>query len=806
MIVSARIDPSSSRYPIIISPTRPHLRTLRNQDLQFHPQELGNAHQSTHFRPQVQAKGTYRHPTLNDSSKKFQQNSLQQYPALQHMQQQRSPPQHIPWSPMVGTPRHITEGFEPQNIKKELDPYQSYVQYCQQQRQQQHHVQEYQEKNHPINLNNYIVKVIVSPQEILVLEQSGNINADAFKQDTATISSTSSTSVLIRQLSSRLLASAVTSATGECPPKVENIATYLRTVQYHLRNKAEPRFWPYFANASSSGSISCAYVEKSQDARPIVNSTNKARVNPAQFWHEARKACESVKWCSESIQLLLYLFVTEMGTQNGVPTEILLIVHDGEAITRSELNNVISESKSNVNRSTNHNRISQNLEKVLQEYLETEKKLTSTSILNGTAISKSESSPVISADDLLYDQSLTEFQAYMNIAPPVPEKDQGYLSSVINKARQLRRSISIKSSKLPIFKSGDETTSSEESQNHSLGYDFDPSNDTLPTKLTASDFNTENLFQDNDSTYSFTPGKGSFIHNTRTKARVQGHTSVEVKKEYHLPKIPPGKARKQHQKVSKLKYWFYQLFSIKRHKNHALIYQPEQSSQLLELSESKSEAQSEEYPQHRVPASNLSRRIKPQTPFLGAPGVNDMHQSPNLISDKYLLTKLDVVDRDVTSMSQESYGSEPRASYDSEAIDSSPFSTKLSESGHPPRVYNELLGNCDIGPDPIMKRSLSPSVPQRAPSRPGLRIDTAMAAIGGRPKSVNIIKPSSGANETVNPPNRRAYSAVYHAGSFQNELANLDGPNYVSLSKPLPKIQALSVIPLSLDSLNLDDW
>lgn len=403
-------------------------------------------------------------------------------------------------------------------------PFQSYLQYHLQQEEMQHQqsvhqyrqkqLQEYQaqqlkeyqmqqqlkeyQMNHPINLNNYIVKVIVGPKEIRVLET--NCNTPLPKNETATISSTGSTSLLIQQLTDRLKTSG-TMATGDCLPCIENISTYLRTVQYHLRNKAELRFWPYFANASSSGSISCAFVEQSQDARPLVNSTNKTRVNPTQFWYEARKACESVDWPPEDVHALLYMSVSGVSAaglqQQGGPLEILVIVHEGPAGKKPvpEIPSIDSAPCARAVQ-TSRNRVSQNLDKELQEYLETEKRLTSPGVVNATMISNLDYNPqsLISEDDL-YDQELQEFESYLRIPPPVPEKDQRFLSTDMSKPRSLRCEASLQSNlfrleELPAFTLENcirsSTNNNTISNNSDSSLSYRGSNETTTTKLTDS--------------------------------------------------------------------------------------------------------------------------------------------------------------------------------------------------------------------------------------------------------------------------------------------------------------------------------
>lgn len=381
-------------------------------------------------------------------------------------------------------------------------------------------MKEYQQRNHPTNLNNYLIKVIVSPREIKVLE--GSDHTPLSKHETETISSTSSMSVLIHQLTDRLKAAA-TGVTGDCPPRIENIATYLRTVQYYVRNKAEDTFWPYFANASSSGSITSFYVEQSPDARPIVNQ-NQSRVNPAQFWYEARRTCSEIDLSSEGIMHLIYLFALDPGAQNAIPSEILVIVHEGledqqqQQQQQHQHQGIRGNSKvSGLSPATSisssltqaRNRASQNLDKVLQEYIETEKRLTGTSVFHHTVLSHSNSSiDSPAADNMLYDQSLKEFEVYMNIPPPVPEKENtGYFSTVMNKARQLKRSVSIRSTRHRQLE--EDSTGTKNSSKDSLSSE---SNSTLPTKLTDSDETVDKIaFDSNASEFSFTPEKTSVL-------------------------------------------------------------------------------------------------------------------------------------------------------------------------------------------------------------------------------------------------------------------------------------------------------
>lgn len=753
---------SSSRYPSISSPP-----TQKMQDSNcFQQEQMVYPPQQAHFRQQSRAQGMY-HPPLRFTPKQQQPNPQQQQ--QQHASQytrpvhNRYPSQGSSFVPRTDSiPRPGSQGSR--RSVNDLEPYQSYLQY-QQQAQNQHQnqqFQEYQQKNHPTNLNNYIIKVIVSPKEIRVLEHNGSMNNPLPKYETATISSTSSTSVLIYQLSDRLKASSVVSATGECPPRVENIAAYLRTAQYHLRNKAEPRFWPYFANASSSGSISCAYVERSQGGeRPIVNSTNKTRVNPAQFWYEARKACESVDLAQDSIQVLLYLFVDELGTSGGVPVEILLIVHDGQINGKDLL-----EKKNNLNRSSvyaSRNRASQNLEKVLQEYLETEKKLTSTSIFNGTVLSKSEFSTeedLTTTDDLmLYDQSLNEFQAYMHMPPPVPEKDQGYLTSVLNKARKLRRSMSIKSTKSKV----NDTISSEDSTSNgnSLQSDFD-TNDTSPTNFMESSFSGEPLFTEGASMFSFQPGKGSFIANSKAKAvkhRISEHEA---------------KAFRPRSKSLRLKKWLIQLFSINRP-----IDEDSQKVQRL-----------------GPPASSLSRTIQ----------TYPSQYSRDSISDKYLLTNLDPIEFDMNDVRNSARQSRTSLS-------------NFSDAGIPPQAhpYNHLLGQHDMRRASIFNpRSIPapPSVPPRAMRRrSGFTVDTEISNY--RPRTTGSTGAMSATSTKMSASMCRAYSNVYPAGGmmsaseqplrfYNSEVARKSTVSHKSM--PSPKIEKLSVIPLTFDSFNLEDW
>lgn len=528
-------------------------------------------------------------------------------------------------------------------------PFQSYLQYHLQQEEMQHQqsmhqhrqkqLQEYQaqqlkeyqmqqqlreyQMNHPINLNNYMVKVIVAPREIRVLET--NCTAQTLpKNETATISSTGSTSVLIQQLTDRLKTSG-TMATGDCPPCIENISTYLRTVQYHLRNKAEPRFWPYFAGASSSGSISCAFVEQhSHDARPLVNSTNKTRVNPAQFWYEARKACESVDWAPEDVHALLYLSVSGVGSQqqsgSSSPSEILVIVHEGQ--TDEKPVPEVPSSTGQIQRTgavhTSRNRVSQNLDKVLQEYLETEKRLTSPGVFNATMISNMDyRQSLISNDDAaLYDTELQEFESYLRIPPPVPEKDQRFLSSVMTKTRSLRRGFSLRSNR---FKTEDPASATLENSisnstnnntftnNSDSSLSYGGSNETTTTKLTES---TERVCK--PLTTKAEKPKATKPLSTKSK-RYNPTTSKKSTKA-----VPTSKSSRQRRPFP-FKSWLASLFTSPKKKGS---------------------------PSPRPVKETTVRRalsLIPSYEFTGcSSGIGSGGGTSR--SDKYLLTKLDVID------------------------------------------------------------------------------------------------------------------------------------------------------------------
>lgn len=791
-----------------------------------------------------------------------------------------------------------TNGASHRRHPSETEAFQSYINYHQQlqvQQQQEQQANDYKMRNRPTNINSYLIKVIVSPRDFKILEPNAAIvnsqsNSNEEKKRTSSLGSTTSTGILLQQIEARIK-NPSSAATGDCPPKVENIVTYLETVQYHIRNKVDSRFWPYFAGSSSSGSISCSFVEPPTGNKPVVASTSATRLNPSQLWFESRKVCKNLGWDEEDIVALLYLSVSEIGSQNRPPIEVMIIVHagnesenmflnsisrggsrtsertrassaprapsvpvslildeNGESISNKstttvnridDVNSVIEEiglksrtgsisgnsmfgSQSVMSRS----RASQNLDRVLQDYLETEKKLTSTSIFNGTTISKTEFSTCSEDDaDRLYDQSLKEFQAYMNIAPPVPEKDQGYISTVLNKARQLRRNISIRSNKFSSSIKG-ESQSNFQSSNESLSNN--PNNnsaESVPGTHETNPTDINDCFHPNTS-FSFIPGNQSIIENSQVKPLppcplpVKSDTIVTVK-----PVRRKG-----------FRGWLSQIFHRKStsfstdsitvattadaanaaaantaiagfaNSNRvnstdtrgpvpvASVAAPFPNAPVIPRTELKrSRMQSDGKPSRH--GSALSRVTSHA--FSGS-----SHSLNSSIADKYLLTKLDVID----SGFMKKYHNARNNS-----------STSLQRS-------NSHLSTLDFRRDSVMTpRSVPPppKIPYRSMYQP--RPNTA-GAIPDHPRNMNMGGVEMGRRFSADnqiPNKRRSYSMVYPAGGLfetqhqtrsQPELhsASLEfcfDPEKDGITLPL-NIQKLSVIPgnFSDNSLNLESW
>lgn len=624
-------------------------------------------------------------------------------------------------------------------------------------RQNEQQVKDYKQKNHPMNLNDYLIKVIVSPKEIKVLESSAFVQSDKF--DTTTINSTSPNSVLIQQLSGRLKTFA-TGAIGDCPPRVENIATYLRTVQYHLRNKADSHFWSFFADTSSSGSLSSCYVEEFQDARPLVNQ-NKSRVNPAQLWYEARRACSDLDWTPEGIQHLFYLFVTDVVAQNYLPSEILVIVHEGreaqEKPTNGERETDLGSWSNTEALNASRNRASQNLEKVLQEYLETEKKLASTSIFNGTGISNSDVStdpPYV--EESLYDPTLKEFESYMTIPPPVPEKDVRYLSSVLNKARQIRRNLSIRSSK---FRNAEDLNTIDDSTNHENSLISSQSETTLPTKLTYSNISSHENMLDHSSVFSFTQEKDSVLDislaGTAGSSQSQ-NTSIEAKPPSQV-EIPPPRSESKASGVLRFRRWLTRLFTSRKSKKLTT----EQSTAAV--------------------LSRHPKRVLSPTPEHTKTTSNKLDKP---IADKYLLTHLDVIDSAISPHSSSSSGSRRSSNEQQRHVyyehdRPRPFTAPPRRAPCPPSItprtrnipYNTALGIHDMRRESILDPRSVPSYP-RVPMRSHKHFLQLPQDVYEEPRRPSTSEPAFALSDMYAPrldfedTMHRSYSSVYPTGAY----------------------------------------